>query len=591
MNEALVFALRRLRWSSLCGVLVIGLAAACTGQAGPATVGLAGFGAAGMPVDEPESDSALGNYLAGTYALDAGRLEEAASFFERALAEDPDNLELLRQLQFLSLAGGQYDAALAQAKTLIERDMRSDEAQLLLALEGAREGDFTAAHELLQNLDHEGIANLTVPFIDAWALFGAGGDGALDRGLARLEQGESLGALNGYHRAMLLDLGDRLDEAKQTLSEAMPDSGPAPLRMVQAYASMLARSGETAAATELVQAQLADRRDLPVFEELLRTLERGERPESPFTSATGGMADALLGIAEALRQEGGSAHSVVYARLAAFLRPDLAEAALLIGDVVAEQDNHDAAIEAYASVDPGSPMGYVARLRMARILHLKEEPEEAYATLEQLAEADAERIDALVQLGDLLRREEHYERAERAYARAIERLDEPEREHWTLFYARGITLERTKRWPEAEADFLHALELEPEQPFVLNYLGYSWVDKGMHLDRAKSMLNRAVELRPNDGFIVDSLGWVHYRLGDFREAVEALERAVELEPGDPVINDHLGDAYWRVGRTREARFQWQRALSLEPEDDAVADIEQKLKSGLPQPAGAPSDRT
>jgi tetratricopeptide (TPR) repeat protein len=591
MNEALVFALRRLRWSCLSGVLVIGLAAACAGQEGPATMGLAGFGATGMPVDEPESDSALGNYLAGTYALDVGQLEEAASFFERALAEDPDNLELLRQLQFLSLASGRYDAALAQARSLIERDMRSDEAQLLLALEAARDGDFTAAHELLQNLDHEGIANLTVPFIDAWALFGAGGDGALDRALARLDQGEPLGALNGYHRAMLLDLGGRLDEARQALSEAMPDSGPAPLRMVQAYASMLARSGQGAEATELVRAQLADRRDLPVFEELLRALERGETPELPFTDSTGGMADALLGIGEALRQEGGTAHAVVYARLAAFLRPDLAEAALLLGDIVAEQGNHDAAIEAYASVDPGSPMGYVARLHMARVLHLQEKPEDAYATLEELAEAQHGRIDALVQLGDLLRRDEDYERAERAYSRAIERLGEPEREHWTLFYARGITYERTKRWSEAEADFLRALELEPEQPFVLNYLGYSWVDQGLHLDRAKGMLNRAVELRPNDGFIIDSLGWVHYRLGDFSEAVEALERAVELEPGDPVINDHLGDAYWRVGRTREARFQWQRALSLDPEEDAVADIEQKLKSGLPQPAGATSDRS
>jgi tetratricopeptide (TPR) repeat protein len=591
MKNPFVFALHRLRRLSLCGALLFAVAAACAGSEGSSPVGLAGFGAPDMAIEAPdEGNSALGNYLAGTYALEIGQLDEAASFFESALAEDPDNLELLRQLQFLSLASGRYDAALEQAETLAERDLQSDEALLLLALEEARAGDFAATHELLQKLDHEGIANLTVPFIDAWALFGTGGEGALDRSLARLQQGESLGALNGYHRAMLLDLGGRLDEARQTLSEAMPDSGPAPLRMVQAYASMLARSGQTAAATELVRAQLADRRDQPVFEELLRTLERGEAPEPPFTNPTGGMADALLGIAEALRQEGGSAHAVVYARLAAFLRPELAEAALLIGDVVAEQDNYDAAIEAYGSVDPDSPIGHVARLRMARVLHVQDKPEEAYETLEQLAE-EGERIDALVQLGDLLRRDEHYARAESAYSRAIERLGEPEREHWTLFYARGITYERTKRWPEAEADFLRALELEPEQPFVLNYLGYSWVDMGMHLDQAKGMLNRAVELRPNDGFIVDSMGWVHYRLGDFRAAVEMLERAVELEPGDPVINDHLGDAYWRVGRTREARFQWQRALSLDPEEEAVAEIEQKLKSGLPQPAGATSDRT
>ena len=214
-----------------------------------------------------------------------------------------------------------------------------------------------------------------------------------------------------------------------------------------------------------------------------------------------------------------------------------------------------------------------------------ERADEAFALLEGVAAREPERIDAFVQLGDLLRHDERYDEAEAAYSRAIARLGKPKREHWTLLYARGIAYERTKRWPEAEADFLKALELEPEQPFVLNYLGYSWVDQGLHLDRAKNMLNRAVELRPDDGFIVDSLGWVHYRLGDYDAAVDSLERAVELEPADPVINDHLGDAYWRVGRQREARYQWQRVLTLEPDEEVTAEVEQKLRSGLPAAAG------
>jgi Flp pilus assembly protein TadD len=271
-----------------------------------------------------------------------------------------------------------------------------------------------------------------------------------------------------------------------------------------------------------------------------------------------------------------------------FARPDLAEAALLIGDMMAEQENYDAAIAAYQAVAPASPLRHLAELRRARALYDMERQDEAFQLLEQLAAAEPERLDALVQLGDLLRRDERYRESEEAYSRAVERIGEPKREHWTLFYARGIAYERTEQWPEAEKDFFHALELEPEQPFVLNYLGYSWVDKGMHLDRAKGMLYRAVELRPDDGFIVDSLGWVHYRLGDYDAAVDQLERAVELEPGDPVINDHLGDAYWRVGRHREARYQWRRALTLEPEEDTVAAIEQKLRQGLPKPDQEPS---
>ena len=197
-----------------------------------------------------------------------------------------------------------------------------------------------------------------------------------------------------------------------------------------------------------------------------------------------------------------------------------------------------------------------------------------------MAQREPTRPDSLIALGDLLRGEDRFAEAEAAYTRALQRVPAIDRRHWRLLYARGIAYERTKRWPQAEADLLKALELEPEQPFVLNYLGYSWVDQGLNLDRAKAMLHRAVELRPEDGFIVDSLGWAYFRLGEHDKAVTYLERAVELEPGDPVINDHLGDGYWRVGRMREARFQWQRALTFEPEPELATVIQDKLVNGL-----------
>jgi Flp pilus assembly protein TadD len=191
-----------------------------------------------------------------------------------------------------------------------------------------------------------------------------------------------------------------------------------------------------------------------------------------------------------------------------------------------------------------------------------------------------DRFEPLFRLGNMLRAKERFEEAAAAYDRAIERVAEPRREHWTIFYFRGITRERTESWELAEADFLKALELEPEQPFVMNYLAYSWIEKELHLDRAKGMLVRAVELRPDDGYIVDSLGWVYFRLSEYDKGVTYLERAVELRPQDPVINDHLGDAYWRVGRHQEARFQWRRALSLGPEEAEALTIEKKIDSGL-----------
>jgi Flp pilus assembly protein TadD len=577
-------SIRRVAGCARSGAVLLPLAmVACGAQSPPASSSLAGLTDSGVTV-APESpvNSALGDYLAGNFALDQGELAAAADFFQKALAAAPDDIDLQRQLFLLNLASGRYDDALQQASVLAEHDPEADEAFLLLAVAQARKGDFAAARTPLHALGSEGIAGLTAPFIDAWAVFGEGGPNATDAALARLEEGESLGPLNAYHAAMVLDLGGRLDEAAAALGDAVPATGPAPVRIVQADASILARHGDRERAIELVRSQLTDRRDLPILVDLLASLEAGNNPPQPFADAPGGMADALLGIAEALHQERGTARSIVYARLALFLKPDLAEAELLIADILAEQENLEGAIAAYQAVGDDSPLAETAKLRMARALHSLDRREEAFDLLEQIADAHPKRTEALVQLGDLARRDEQYERAEQAYSRAIARIDTPERENWTLYYARGITYERTERWPQAEADFLHALELEPEQPYVLNYLGYSWVDKGMNLDKAKGMLNRAVELRPNDGYVVDSLGWVYFRLGEYDAAVEQLERAVELEPGDAVINEHLGDAYWRVGREREARFQWRRALSLEPEADAVAGIEEKIKTGLPE---------
>ena len=190
------------------------------------------------------------------------------------------------------------------------------------------------------------------------------------------------------------------------------------------------------------------------------------------------------------------------------------------------------------------------------------------------------RSDAAIALGDVLRRNERFEEAAAYYDIAISRTEAIEARHWSLFYSRGVTLERTDQWPRAEEDFLKALELKPDQPLVLNYLGYSWVEQGINLKHAMELIERAVVLRPTDGYIIDSLGWAFYRLGDFTNAVKHLERAVELRAADPIITDHLGDVYWRVGRELEARFQWERALVLGAEEDAAALIRQKLKEGL-----------
>src|SRR5271156_1157046 len=216
-------------------------------------------------------------------------------------------------------------------------------------------------------------------------------------------------------------------------------------------------------------------------------------------------------------------------------------------------------------------------------------PDEAMRRLTEIVAARPHDVEALSALAELQRSTKKYVEAAATYDQAIAAVGIPQRDNWTLFYFRAICYERSQQWPKAEADFKKALELYPDQPLVLNYLGYSWVDQGVHLDEGMDMIRRSVEQRPDDGYIVDSLGWAYFRTGNYDEAVKNLERAVELKPEDPTINDHLGDAYWRVGRLLEAHFQWSHAKDLKPEPEDLPKIEEKLKNGLPDDTSSAAD--
>ena len=254
---------------------------------------------------------------------------------------------------------------------------------------------------------------------------------------------------------------------------------------------------------------------------------------------------------------------------------------LLAASNLEAQGQHDMAIAAYQLIKPGTPAYVAASLGRVDALIADDRSDAAIEALEQLAQSQPDLIEVWVSLGDTLRQNERFVDAIAAYDSAVALIDKPLPDHWVVFYARGICHERQKTWDKAEADFRKALELSPDQPQVLNYLGYSYLEKNTNLDEAMSMIERAAKARPEEGAIIDSLGWALYRLGRYPEAEVQMERAIQLMPVDPVVNDHLGDVYWAVGRRREAEFQWKRALSFKPEtEDEAARIRRKLDVGL-----------
>ena len=298
--------------------------------------------------------------------------------------------------------------------------------------------------------------------------------------------------------------------------------------------------------------------------------------------AKDGAAEVLYGLGGAgSRQQGDELPALIYLRLSLYLRPSNALAAVTLANLFDQLKQPDQAIAAYQMVPATSPLRAGADIQSALELQALGKADEAMQRMSEIVAEQPHDADALSSLAGLQRAAKKYAEAAATYDKAIAAVGIPQRDNWTLFYFRGICFERDKQWPKAEADFKRALELVPDQPLVLNYLGYTWVDRGVNLEEALKMLRRAVELRPDDGYIVDSLGWAHFKLGQFAEATQTLERAIDLKPADPVLNDHLGDAYWRVNRRTEAHFQWNHARDMGPDPGDLPEILKKIKDGLP----------
>jgi tetratricopeptide (TPR) repeat protein len=465
---------------------------------------------------------------------------------------------------------------------LIARDPGNSLARLALATRAIAESHYGAARTQLSAGDAGKAHDVTSTLLTAWTWAGAGD---LRRALETVDRirDPSMAVFRDYHAGLIADaLGNPVEAARRLKLAYAGDKNT--LRLVDAYGRFLARRGDIEGAKKLYQNYAKQVPNHPLTNAALADIAAGKPLAPVVRDAREGAAEALYGLGGAGTRQGDELAALIYLRLALALRPDHDLAAVTVANLLTDIKQGEAAIRAYQSVPLTSPLRESAEIQAAIEYDSVGRPDEAMARLKALVAAHPQDSDAWSALGSLQRSTKNFEDAAKSYDKAIELVGTPDRANWALFYFRGICFERAKQWPKAEADFKKALELYPDQPLVLNYLGYSWVDRGINLDEAFKMLRRAVDLKPTDGYIVDSLGWANFKLGRYDEAARELEKAIELKPADPVVNDHLGDAYWRVNRKIEARFQWNHARDMSPDPDDLPGILKKIESGLPDEA-------
>jgi tetratricopeptide (TPR) repeat protein len=523
-----------------------------------------------------------GSYLAARHASVERDASAAATFYRSALRTDPKNNELLDRAFISSLAEGDIDEAVKLADRILTIDKNNRVARLVVGARDLKQKKYAAAQININQSVRGPITDLVATLLSGWAAYGAGDTKTAVANIDKLTGPEWYPIFKDLHSGMIFELAGKEKDAGVRLERAykLDDSA---LRVTDAYARWVSRNKDAQAATGVYEAFDKKLARHPLVLEGIRETRAGKKLPPLVDSPQTGAAEALYGIGASLTRRGGEDLALVYLQLALYLAPNHSLALLSLADLYESVKKPQMAIKVYERVPANSPLKRNAQIQQATDLDSADRSDEAIKILKEVTAQDTKDLEALMALGNVERGRKKFADCTRTYTQGIDALPSAsEKGNWVYYYFRGICEERSKQWSKAEADMRKALELQPEQPHVLNYLGYSWIDQGINLDDGMRMIKRAVEQRPDDGYIVDSLGWAYYRIGNFEDAVKNLERAIDLKPEDPTINDHLGDAYWRIGRTLEAKFQWAHARDLKPEPEELPKIEAKIENGLPE---------
>jgi len=532
-------------------------------------------------VDSGEGSGLAAALLAARHARATADTATATDYYAKALNLDPANSSLLQRSYSAAATAGKMDAAIAAAKRYYETEKEPlPLAGLLLATGHFQKKEYDQAWSYIDRIKADSYLGFALPMIRAWVQAARNTPDAALGELAPMQSAQGLGDLFHIMSALLNEAAGRNEDALIHYDVMAGRLERQPLSIIRLIAEGYNRLGKSAAVKDMLTKFSQTRGGSVLLLGIAEGLMDPARARKKITPVEG-LAETYFAMSQILTQGNAQALgdvAVAFGQMALYLNPELPMGRWILGSTLTARMRQDEAIGVLNAVRKTDPAYLTAQLQVVDNLESVGQRGDALARLQALSKEYPALADVQIAIANLLRRDNKFTEAVAAYDKAVQLAGS--NGDWSLYYGRGICLERTQQWSRAEADFKKALALNPDQPDVLNYLGYSWIDRGENLTEARRLIELAYSKSPDNGFIVDSLGWAMYLAGDYKGATTYLERAVELEPADATLNDHLGDAYWKVGRRNEARFQWNRALTLKPEDKQKAAILAKIEQGL-----------
>ena len=520
-----------------------------------------------------------GDFLSSHFAQSEYDWKRATRYLDEVLEKDPGNYDLLRRSMILAMGAGDLALSAKRAQSLLEIESNNNLAMLIVAIDHLSRDEIEKAAVILKAMPEGDITDFIRPMLQGWIQVAEGGLNT---------EGFNITTIHCYSAGLMALYAGKKDVAADFAAQILAAEGVSSYDAERA-GDLFAAAGDAERALEAYQGAYEDEASnwsldhkiLALKENRLDDLKK-DLPPLRIKKPAHGAAVAMYDMARILFQEESDSSAKLFAHMTLALDPGFTDASLLLANNLARNGRYAEAIEYFSSIAPGHESWLAVQRHIADLLQEAGRTPEALALLEKLF-AEKRDVESLIRIGDLYRSDEDYANALVAYNRAADHIGKeiPEK-YWYLLYARGMTYEREGDWQKAEADLKTALEYRPDHPYLLNYLGYGWADQGLRLPESLAMIERAAQLRPDDGYITDSLGWVLYMMARYDDAVPHLEKAVELMPYDATLNDHLGDAYWQVGRKLEARFQWERAINTAGTDESMKQtLRDKLRGGPP----------